>query len=273
MASRRLILPILFAGALLIGVPAEGSGRIATLSSIVVDDSVEGDVIAIGGDIELRPGAKVDGHVVAVFGSVTRSPGAYVGGRTLAVSSLASLNLEPENGRQNSSLTLAVRLLTVGGWLLATTVLAMVLPYRMRHGAMMMRALGFRVLVLGAAAFVTLIAALVAMLGLGPKLGVPLAVAVMLVFVAAKAVGLTVIGAHFGSAILVRVSKRHFPLTIAVFLGVLVMAAVRFIPVVGGLMWTGLSVAALGAGVFAVAFVPGREEARVLVRSSGSSSR
>ncbi len=275
MVAWRLIFLVALAAVASFVIPAEAAneGRIATLSSIVVDDAVDGDVVTIGGDIELRAGARISGHVVAIFGSVVRREGALVEGRVLAVRSLASLTLEPEAGRQNASLVLAVRLLTVGGWLLVTTLLALLFPYRLRYGAHMMNALGIRVLVLGATAFVTLIAALVAMLGLGPSLGVPLAIVVILAFLAAKAVGLAVLGAHLGSSLFAKVSTIRLPLTVSVFIGVSLMVAVRFIPLVGGVIWTGLSVAALGAGLFVVVFVQGREEAPIPVRSSGPSPR
>jgi len=50
---------------------------------VTVAGAVEGDVVALKGDVRLRRGARVDGDVVAVFGRV-RNDGASVGGRVVS---------------------------------------------------------------------------------------------------------------------------------------------------------------------------------------------
>jgi hypothetical protein len=254
-------------------VGASDPGRVAALQNIVVNEAIRGDVVTVGGDIELMPGAVVDGHAVAILGRVVRHPGAQVSGRALSVNSVASLTLYAGEQDQTPYVSVGLRMLGFGGWLVAATLLAWLFPYRLRHGSWLLGHLGLRVVILGATAFVTLIAALVAMLGLGPRIGVPLAAVVFLVFLAAKAVGLTVLGARFGSLCLERVCRRHVPLTTSVFLGVLLLLGLRLIPVIGGFAWTVLSIAALGAGVFALALVPNGESAHVTVRPSNSSPR
>jgi hypothetical protein len=113
--------------------------------------------------------------------------------------------------------------------------------------------LGLRVAVLGAMVALTLVAALIAAIGLGPGVGLLLAAALGVGFLAIKAVGLAVLGGSLGKAVLGRLtSGRALPLTSAVFVGVLLLLMARFLPVVGGGAWTVVSLAALGAGVFAV---------------------
>jgi hypothetical protein len=117
----------------------------------------------------------------------------------------------------------------------------------------MLPRLGIRVLVLGVAAGITFFAAVVAALGLGPTLGVPLAATLTVFFFAVRAVGLTVVGGFLGELLLRRLFDRPLPLTLEVFVGVLAMLAVRFVPFLGGVLWSVCSIAALGTGIIALA--------------------
>ena len=56
---------------------------------------------------------------------------------------------------------------------------------------------------------------------------------------------------------------RALPLTLAAFVGVLLLLMARFLPVVGGGAWTLVSRAALGAGVFALTMAAQPDPARV----------
>ena len=53
--------------------------------NVIVDRPVSGNVIALGGNVELRPGARVGGQVVAFLGDVQTFPGARVAGRQSAL--------------------------------------------------------------------------------------------------------------------------------------------------------------------------------------------
>jgi hypothetical protein len=140
-----------------------------------------------------------------------------------------------------------MRLLTTGGWLLVTTGLAFLFPSRMRYGAWAVPSLGIQVPALGMMAGLTVFASMIAALGLGPALGVPLVGGLMLVFFVAKAVGLTVLGCWIGASLLRRWLRHPLPISLEVFVGVLVLLAVRFLPAIGETMWTLISMVALGA--------------------------
>lgn len=58
-----------------------GDAVVAVLGSARVDGRVDGDVVAVGGGIQLGPKAVVRGEVVSVGGGVERAPGAQVSGR------------------------------------------------------------------------------------------------------------------------------------------------------------------------------------------------
>ena len=261
----------------LAALPVAASPRTTVFSDLVIDEPVAGDVVAfeadvrlgpgadvagdvvvIGGDLELADGARVGRHVVAVFGRLQADPGAAVAGRTLVFSSLSAVALRP-GAAESPQVDLAVRLLSSGGWLLVTTALAFGFAARLRFGVWLLPGLGLRVLVLGVAAGLTFFAAVVAALGLGPSLGMPLAAALTVVFFAVRAVGLTVIGGLLGAALLRRWSLSPLPLTLEVFLGVLVLELLRFVPLIGGVVWSLCALAALGAGILTLAADPRRE--------------
>jgi hypothetical protein len=226
---------------------------------------VTGDVIVVGGDLRLDAQSRVGRHVLALFGEIRAEPGAVVEGRTLEFSSLSNVALSPTDVIP-LQVDLAVRLVTSGGWLLVTTALAFGLTTRLRYGVWILPLLGVKVLVLGVAAGITFFAAVVAVLGIGPTLGVPLAAGLMVVFFALRAVGLTVLGGFIGGVIMHRLADRALPLTLEVFVGVFALLVLRFMPVVGGVLWSVASLAALGTGILALATtVSGEQTAADLI--------
>lgn len=250
------------------GASAAETGRTAVLSDLRIDEPVFGDVVVFGADLELGPEAQVEGdavavggdirvaegavvkrHVVAIFGGAEVPVDADVGGRVLCFSSVATL-LSASSVRESSlHADFSMRLLAAGGWLLVTTGLAFLFPIRMRYGAWAIPSLGIKVPALGMMAGLTVFASLIATLGLGPVLGVPLVGGLMVVFFVARAVGLTVLGCWIGGIVLKRWVRHPLPISLEVFVGVLVLLALRFLPVVGETLWTLISLVALGASV------------------------
>src|SRR5271167_5066222 len=57
-----------------------GESAVAVMGSAYVDDKVDGDVVAVLGNVELGPHAEIGGDVVAVMGGVERDPAAIVHG-------------------------------------------------------------------------------------------------------------------------------------------------------------------------------------------------
>jgi len=260
MANPRLIGAALLSCLLIahISLALGAPGRASALADLEVKGDVDGDVVAIAGDVLLGPEARVHGHAVALFGRVYRDPAAHVDGRVISISSLGGVQLQRSSGQAGSRLEVAVRLLTAGAWLLATTLIALVLPGRIRFGVWLVPSIGTKILVLGILVYITFFAALVAVVGLGPTFGVPLIAALAVVFLVVKALGLAVLGAFVGGRLLHRFTSWSSPVTGQVFVGVWLMLAARFVPVVGSVVWTGLSVASLGAAVFTVALAPNR---------------
>jgi hypothetical protein len=70
---------------------------------IEIEGHVEGDVVAMGGDLTLRSSARVDGDVVCIGGSLTEEPGASVGGRRVTAMGMHDLReLRHERERHRS---------------------------------------------------------------------------------------------------------------------------------------------------------------------------
>lgn len=254
MANPRLI-GVLVVSCLLIAsssLPATAPGKAAALTDLVINEKVDGDVVVIGGDALLGPTAEVRGHVVAIHGRVQLDPAATVDGRVISVSSLGGLQLE----QVGDNVEVAVRLLVAGSWLLVTTLIAFLVPAKVRLGVWLVPSMGARVLVLGLLVFITLFAALVAVVGLGPTLAVPLLATLSVAFELVKAFGFAVLGGWFGGAVLHRVIERSLPVSFHVFLGVTLLLVARMLPVVGNAVWTVVSVVALGVAVFTVALAP-----------------
>ncbi len=224
---------------------------------------VEGDAVAVGGNIRVAPGARVNRHVVAVLGAAEVPRGTDVGGRVLSFSSLATLVPATTDRHHTLGADISMRLLAAGGWLLVCTGLAFLFPIRMRFGAWAVPSLGLRIPALGILVGLTVVASLIAALGLGPALGVPLVAGMMVVFFIAKAVGLTVLGSWLGAATLRLMIHHPLPVSLEVFVGVLLMLVLRFLPVAGETIWNVISLTALGASIAVVGVSPGGLRAEI----------
>lgn len=64
---------------------AFSSSGVTVGQDLTVRGAVPGNVIVIGGDVHLTPGARVDGEVITLLGDVQREPGARVRGRVNAL--------------------------------------------------------------------------------------------------------------------------------------------------------------------------------------------
>ncbi len=269
MAQRRLsqLAALLFV-LTLSSVAEAAPGRAAVLADLEINESVEGDVvvfgadlvlgaqarvtgdaIAVGGDIRIAPGAEVGRHVVSVFGVVEIDGDAEIGGRVLSLSSLTSLATGAGVAERPHQVSFAMRLLASGGWLLVTTGIAFLFPIKMRLAAWSVPGFGVRIPALGLMIALTAVASLLAALGLGPALGVPLVAALMVLFFIAKSLGLTVLGCVVGAWVLRRWVHYPLPISLEVFVGVLVLLALRFMPIMGETLWTLISIIALGASI------------------------
>ncbi|BDP40119.1 hypothetical protein DAETH_00880 [Deinococcus aetherius] len=64
---------------------AFGRSGVTVGHDVTVRGAIGGNVIAVGGNVTLAPGAQVDGEVITLLGDVRRAPGAWVSGRVHAL--------------------------------------------------------------------------------------------------------------------------------------------------------------------------------------------
>lgn len=251
---RSFLTPVLVVALLVAGVALSEAGadvfRLAT--DLDVNSEIDGDAVVLAGDLTLGPEAKIHGDAVAVLGTVHMDERATVDGRVIALPSLAAL--DPDPTRAGGSLTLkpGLFLITAGLWLVTTTLVASIRPLKIRSAVADLRQAGWRPAVLGVVVIITLFAALVAVLGLGPVWGVPMAGLLMLIFLIFKALGLAILGAWVGGFVTARWISKGWPIGLSVFVGVSILLLIRLLPGIGGALWGLVSIAALGVGVFSV---------------------
>jgi len=252
--ARSFLTPVLVLVLLAFGVASSEAGtdvfRLAT--DLDVNSEIDGDAVVLAGDLTLGPEAKIHGDAVAVLGKVHLDDRATVDGRIIALPSLAAL--DPDPARSGGSLTLkpGLFLITAGLWLVVTTLVASIRPIQIRSAVADLRQAGWRPALLGVVVIVTLFAALVAVLGLGPVWGVPMAGLLMLIFLMFKALGLAILGAWVGGFVTARWIDKGWPIGLSVFVGVSILLLIRLLPGLGGLLWGLVSIAALGVAVFSV---------------------
>jgi len=127
-----------------------GDAAVAVLGSVTVNGEVEGDVVAVGGEVRLGPKAVVRGDVTSVGGSIVAEPTAKIAGTTNEVAiRLPRINVQPPDlarwsawwrptDRWFANVSLAwtfLRLLIVGVLALAFGALLRQPLARMRHQA------------------------------------------------------------------------------------------------------------------------------------------
>jgi hypothetical protein len=225
--SAVLTLPALYA------VAAHGDVRFG--QNITVNGPVDGNVIAVGGHIQLEAGARVRGEVVTLLGDVRRAPGAQVSGRVNALlghapDDLDALETSPPQG---IALATAAAFRPLLGWLgsaawpqvfvtltggalllLFVAGLAPTLASRQRHAPMRTLALG--VLALAALSGPALALALSGLLG--PALVAAALTAVLI------AVGLSVSAYDVGRSVAHRL-RLPVPDAVGALLGLSAVAA------------------------------------------------
>jgi hypothetical protein len=220
--------------------------------SVRVASEVEGDVVAVAGDVELEPGAKVSGDVVAIGGAITGT--GTVEGRAVSVSSLlgSALPLGPLVPEPRARW--GVIMLRSGGWVVLVTAVLLAAPRTVRRTGAALERLGWRCLVAGGATLVVWVVGMVLALAVNLRaLGGSLALAGVMVFLALKILGVTAatwfVGRHAG-ALLPAGLRAELPRTGIAALG---LVAVGLIPVLGVVVWLLANLAGVGAAIGAMA--------------------
>ena len=207
---------------------------VAVGGSISIHGPVKGDVISVGGTVRLANNAVIEGEVTAIGGGVDQEPSSRVMGGIHSVN-LGALVTKP---RFLSGLSLlrwrsprasfGYLLYVVGLYALALLVLALA-PSHVANVAEAFDTQWRRALLLG----------LIAILLIGPIalavaitiIGIPLVPVIVFAFVVAKILGYVAFVSYLGRRI--AGSDRDFHHLAELAIGVVVLALVRYVPVLG----------------------------------------
>jgi hypothetical protein len=220
---------------------------VVVLADVVVSSEVVGDVVAVGGDVELAPGALVRGDVVALGGSTFG-----VGRVTGRIVSLGALG--PARGdrlvRTGGRAAWGVALLRVGVWVTLGTLLLLGVPGSVRGaGEQAARQLWQTPLAGVLALLVWFVVVVLALLVTATPLGAAcllLAVALLLI---AKVIGIAGVAWALGRVavpLLPLAWRGELPRT---GVALLVLAGFSTVPVLGAAVWLVVNVMGVGAVV------------------------
>ena len=255
------MITLLLAGALLaapppqLGVPVvvdrpTQGPVVAILADIRVASDVVGDVVAIGGDVEVARGASVRGDVVALGGRVV-GPGS-VSGRVASHGSLALLNLGGPSSRPAAS-SWGVGLLWAGAWLTLGSLVILALPARVRSAGLHLSSAPLRSVAIGVLALLVWLALVVLALAVTAS---PLGVAFLLVAVSlllvAKLAGVVAVAWAAGTALAGRLPVAVRGELARTGAALVVLSLLALVPAVGPALWLVANVVGIGAAVGAL---------------------
>ncbi|MHB9155213.1 MAG: hypothetical protein ACYC5N_05900 [Endomicrobiales bacterium] len=222
---------VIFGGNLVVEEGVKVRDAVVIGGSVTVRGTVEHDAVAVGGSVLLQETARVGNSAVAVGGRVVRSSGSFVGGDVVEITRMAPFAGSP-GGFWKFFLVLG--LLAFIGFLALALLVTALFPRQVNTVASVIACMPWRAALWGAAGTVLVIplAILLAVSVVGIAL-IPLEMA--LVF-AAAVFGYIAAAALAGRKVLAAVRTQHSALIVETLLGVVLLALVGMVPVVGWLV-------------------------------------
>lgn len=224
---------------------------------LLISGLVRGDVITLGTTITFGPEGRVEGDLVSIGGAVRGGRRDAVTGSFVARGSEGAGDVTLTSLGQLSTLSIAINLALLAGWLLVTILLALIGGREVRLTSLELRASPLHTFALGLVAFTSYVLSLVVLSFLIPfGVGVPLIILVSAVAVCAKIYGMVTvfhaIGTRlFGAKTRSDVSSRRLvrgDLALAVA-GLVLLGLIRMIPFVGSFLWMLASIFGVGAAL------------------------
>jgi hypothetical protein len=237
-------------------VEGEALSDVAALDgSVRVTGRVSGDVIVLGGDVELGPEARVGGDVFAVGGTVEAAAGATVEGQTVAhpTASAAWLTLLEGPGLGAAATTpvvLGAKLALMAAWMALALFLFAVSGREVLSTSRTVQEEPFRCFVTGLTGVLALALTAIAFGAFAPAIaGAPLLVLVVLFALLLKLWGMVAVFHALGEWAL-RMAWRPRALALnAATIGLLVLGVVKFVPMAGAWVWTVATLIGVGASL------------------------
>jgi hypothetical protein len=259
---RRAVMPAvvvaMFAAILFVVLPAGASDpvvkatpshdRYAFGRDVEVRDVINGDLLVLGGNVTFSGKGHVRGNVVYAGGQVIGGEG-RIDGQAYPLTTI--------QGAAASMTRTAVVLSLLFVWLVAAVAVTLASGREVRLSSVEIRASSLHCFVLGLVAFTSFVLTAIMFSYLVPYLiGIPLIAALAVFAILTKiygmiavfhAVGTLVAGARTREQL---ASRKWFRGDVAmVVVGVLILGAIRLIPVVGTLVWSAASVFGIGVAL------------------------
>lgn len=227
-----------------------------------VEGKVEGDVVVIGGKLnfsgeaenvvavgtraKIAPGSVINGDLVHVMGSLEKDPEVTVQGQSIDVGSHLPPNIRRLLSHGLLGLIVVFRLISLIISLVLLLILSLLAPDRIERMSEMLEPRWPASLGVGVAGYLVFIvlAVILAITLIGIPLALLLGLAVWILGLMGIAAIMALLGRRVGLG--TGLIGPEPSLIACVLVGFLVIALVRFIPVVGELAWLVLSVLGLG---------------------------
>lgn len=224
--------------------------------SLLVRDVIAGDLLVIGGMVTFAGGGRVQGNLIHGGAKLTGAEG-RVGGRIYPLASL-----EGAAGALTKNAIIASLLLV---WLIAAIVVTLMSGREIRLSSVEVRTSALHCFVLGLVALTSFVLTAIAFSYLVPYVvGIPLLAALAVFALLTKIYGMIAVFHAAGTLLAGARSRNQLDQRkwlrgdlAMVVIGVLLLGALRFIPVVGTILWSLASI--FGVGV-ALATKFGRRE-------------
>jgi len=234
----------------------EALADVAALSgSVEISGHVAGDVVLFAGDAHLASTARVDGDVFALGGQVDAAPGARIGGRSVSYPTVSSAWLTLLEGptlglSAFSPVVLGAKVALLAAWALLVLLFFAASGREVLGTADSVRREPFRSFFTGLTGVFTLfLTALFFGAFAGALVGFPLLILVILLALILKLWGSVAVFYALGDWIAVHLlHRRARPLNAATG-GLLVLGVLKFLPFVGDWTWTVVSFIGVGAAL------------------------
>ncbi|MFI5167447.1 MAG: hypothetical protein ACHQQS_12570 [Thermoanaerobaculales bacterium] len=227
-----------------VDVPTRGP-VVALLADVTVSSEVVGDVVAVGGSVELKRGAAVHGDVVALGGQVRGV--AAVTGRTVALASLAGGAGRPDGPWR---VAWGAELVRAGLWVVFGSLLLLLRPAAVRRTGARLVELRWRAALVGVlAVLVWLVVALLALALAATPVGVACVLLAVAAFLVAKLVGITGVSWALGKALSSALPGRWRGELARTGVALVSLAVLSLAPGIGEVAWLTVSVLGIGAWV------------------------
>jgi len=227
--------------------PVDGSMQVYG-GNVHVHSIVRGDLFVIGGDVAVREPGRVEGNIIYAGGNVTGADG-RVGGNVYSLATLQGA------AATMSKTAVVVSLLFV--WIIVAIVVTLLAGREVRFSSVEVRASALYCFALGLVAFTSFVITGIAFSYLVPfVIGIPLMAALAVFAILTKVYGMISVFHAVGS--LAAGSRTRAQLQqrrwlrgdlAMVIVGVILLGAVRLIPVVGPIIWSCASIFGIGSAL------------------------